>query len=53
QAIALVALAILVSARQWKAILLVLAAVSSAGVYGCSTAIAMNTTNFIRTHRRL
>ncbi|KAF3965001.1 hypothetical protein CMV_010774 [Castanea mollissima] len=42
-----------VSARQWKAILLVLAAVSSAGVYGCSTAIAMNTTNFIRTHRRL
>ncbi|XP_050268198.1 protein TIC 55, chloroplastic [Quercus robur] len=51
--IALVALAILVSARQWKAILLVLAAVSSAGVYGCSTAIAMNTTNFIRTHRRL
>nr|POE91492.1 protein tic 55, chloroplastic [Quercus suber] len=51
--IALITLAILASARQWKAILLVLAAVSSAGVYGCSTAIAMNTTNFIRTHRRL
>lgn len=52
-ALALVALAILASGRQWKAILLLLATVCSAGAYGCSTAFAMNTTNFIRVHRRL
>lgn len=49
----LVTLAILVSGRQWKALLLVSAALCSGGAYACSTAIAMNTTNFIRTHRRL
>ncbi|KAM1133486.1 hypothetical protein ACFX19_043441 [Malus domestica] len=52
-AVAFAALAILVSGRQWKAILLVSAAISSAGVYACSYAVALNTTNFIRTHRRL
>ncbi|KAG6649761.1 protein TIC 55, chloroplastic isoform X2 [Carya illinoinensis] len=52
-ALTLTALAILVSGRQWKALLLVLATVCSAGAYGCSTAVALNTTNFIRTHRRL
>ncbi|KAF7817315.1 protein TIC 55, chloroplastic [Senna tora] len=51
-AIALAALAIMVSGRQWKVLLLVSASMCSAGVYVCSTAIAMNTTNFIRTHRR-
>lgn len=47
------ALAVLATGRQWKALLLVSASVALAGVYLCSTAIAMNTTNFIRTHRRL
>ncbi|KAF3446159.1 hypothetical protein FNV43_RR11338 [Rhamnella rubrinervis] len=52
-AVALAAVAILVSGRQWKALLLVAAAVCSGGAYACSAAIALNTTNFIRTHRRL
>lgn len=52
-AVALATLAILVSGRQWKALLLVTAAVCSGGAYACSAAIALNTTNFIRTHRRL
>lgn len=52
-ALALASLAILVSGRQWKAILLVSATICSAGAYGCSAAVALNTTNFIRTHRRL
>ncbi|KAK9130285.1 hypothetical protein Sjap_010772 [Stephania japonica] len=54
-AVALVsaAFAILVSGRQWKALLLVTATLCLGGVYACSTAIAMNTTNFIRKHRRL
>ncbi|KAJ4836999.1 hypothetical protein Tsubulata_022212 [Turnera subulata] len=52
-AVALTALAILASARQWKALLLGSATLCLAGVYACSTAVAMNTTNFIRTHRRL
>ncbi|KAK9947237.1 hypothetical protein M0R45_012669 [Rubus argutus] len=52
-AVALTALAILISGRQWKALLLVSAAVCSGGVYACSAAVALNTTNFIRTHRRL
>ncbi|KAH8482885.1 hypothetical protein H0E87_030107 [Populus deltoides] len=51
--VALTALAILASGRQWKTFLLVSASLCLAGVYACSTAIAMNTTNFIRTHRRL
>ncbi|CAM8961539.1 unnamed protein product [Rhodiola kirilowii] len=46
-------LAILASTRQWKAILLVSASLCVGGAYACSTAIEMNTTNFIRTHRRL
>ncbi|KAK9098040.1 hypothetical protein Syun_025085 [Stephania yunnanensis] len=54
-AVALVsaAFAILVSGRQWKTLLLVSATLCLGGVYACSTAIAMNTTNFIRKHRRL
>nr|GMD21755.1 protein TIC 55, chloroplastic [Ipomoea batatas] len=47
------AVAILVSGRQWKAAFLLSTSLCLAGVYACSTAIAMNTTNFIRTHRRL
>ncbi|KAF5753645.1 putative pheophorbide a oxygenase [Helianthus annuus] len=45
--------AILFNARQWKAVFLLAAALSGGGAYVCSTAVAMNTTNFIRTHRRL
>ncbi|KAL2897659.1 Protein TIC 55 chloroplastic [Bienertia sinuspersici] len=45
--------AILVSGRQWKALFLVTTSLCLAGVYACSSAIALNTTNFIRTHRRL
>ncbi|VVA11648.1 PREDICTED: TIC 55 [Prunus dulcis] len=52
-ALGLISVAILVAGRQWKAILLVSAAVFSAGAYACSAAVALNTTNFIRTHRRL
>ncbi|PON73178.1 Pheophorbide a oxygenase [Parasponia andersonii] len=52
-AVVFAALAILVSGRQWKALLLVSASLCSGGAYACSTAIALNTTNFIRTHRRL
>ncbi|MED6193640.1 Protein TIC 55, chloroplastic [Stylosanthes scabra] len=52
-AIAFAALSILVAGRQWKTLLLGSAALCSAGAYACSSAIAMNTTNFIRTHRRL
>lgn len=44
--------AILVSGRQWKALFLVTTTLCLAGVYACSAAIALNTTNFIRTHRR-
>nr|GMD23326.1 protein TIC 55, chloroplastic [Ipomoea batatas] len=47
------AVVILVSGRQWKAAFLLSTSLCLAGVYACSTAIAMNTTNFIRTHRRL
>ncbi|KAK9098039.1 hypothetical protein Syun_025084 [Stephania yunnanensis] len=47
------AFAILVSGRQWKTLLLVSATLCLGGVYVCSTAIAMNTANFIRKHRRL
>lgn len=46
-------LAILVSGRQWKALFLVTTALCLSGVYACSAAIRLNTTNFIRTHRRL
>uniref|UniRef100_A0A7N1A4P6 Pheophorbide a oxygenase domain-containing protein n=1 Tax=Kalanchoe fedtschenkoi TaxID=63787 RepID=A0A7N1A4P6_KALFE len=52
-AIVFTTLAILASTRQWKAILLVSASLCFGGAYACSTAIQMNTTNFIRTHRRL
>ncbi|XP_057957729.1 protein TIC 55, chloroplastic [Malania oleifera] len=52
-ALASTAIAILVSGRQWRALLMVSATLCLAGVYACSTAIAMNTTNFIRVHRRL
>ena len=52
-AIASTALAILVAGRQWKALLVVGAALSLAGMYACSTVVSMNTTNFVRIHRRL
>ncbi|XP_043694819.1 protein TIC 55, chloroplastic-like [Telopea speciosissima] len=52
-AIASTALAILVSGRQWKTLCLVSTTLFLAGVYACSTAIALNTTNFIRKHRRV
>ncbi|XP_027085111.1 protein TIC 55, chloroplastic [Coffea arabica] len=53
-AVALVstALAILASGKQWKALLLFSTSLCLVGIHGCSTVIAMNTTNFIRTHRR-
>lgn len=51
--VVMAALAILVSSRQWKAMLMVSAAFCLAGVYACKTVIEMNTTNFIRVHRRL
>ncbi|GFZ08265.1 translocon at the inner envelope membrane of chloroplasts 55-II [Actinidia rufa] len=47
------AFAILVSGRQWKALLLVSTTLCLAGIYACSSAIGLNTTNFIRIHRRL
>ncbi|KAL7170902.1 hypothetical protein ACSBR2_035708 [Camellia fascicularis] len=47
------AFAILVSGSQWKVLFLVTSSLCLAGIYACSTAIAMNTTNFIRIHRRL
>ncbi|KAK1367136.1 PaO domain-containing protein [Heracleum sosnowskyi] len=54
-AIALVSttLAILATGRQWKALLLVSTALCLSGYYFCTAAISLNTTNFIRTHRRL
>ncbi|CAI0438586.1 unnamed protein product [Linum tenue] len=51
-ALALVALAILASQRQWKAFLLVSAGLCLAGAHFTSTVIATKTTNFIRDHRR-
>ncbi|KAH6804534.1 translocon at the inner envelope membrane of chloroplasts 55-II [Perilla frutescens var. frutescens] len=47
------ALAILISGRQWKVAALLSTSLFLAGIQICSTIIAMNTTNFIRTHRRL
>ncbi|KAL1834743.1 hypothetical protein DCAR_0104967 [Daucus carota subsp. sativus] len=54
-AIALVSttLAILATGRQWKALLIVSTALCLSGYYFCTSAISLNTTNFIRTHRRL
>ncbi|KAL9270416.1 TIC 55, chloroplastic-like protein [Drosera capensis] len=46
-------LAILVSGRQWKTLLVVTATLCLAGAYACFKAIELNTTNFIRAHRRL
>ncbi|XP_071702202.1 protein TIC 55, chloroplastic-like [Rutidosis leptorrhynchoides] len=45
--------AILLNGRQWKAMFLLAMAVCAGGAYLCSTVVAMNTTNFIRNHRRL
>lgn len=45
--------AILVSGRQWKALFLVATALCLSGVYACSAGIRLNTTNFMRIHRRL
>ncbi|CAA0814990.1 Protein TIC 55- chloroplastic [Striga hermonthica] len=47
------ALAILVSGRQWKGLLLLSTGLCLGGIYVCSAVIAMHTINFIRTHRRL
>lgn len=52
-AFASVASAILASTRQWKALLLVSAALLGAASYACYSAVSLITTNFIRTHRRL
>ncbi|KAM7512790.1 hypothetical protein LguiB_011665 [Lonicera macranthoides] len=46
-------LAILVSGKQWKALRLVSTSLCLAQIYSCSTAIAMDATNFVRTHWRL
>ncbi|KAA8521470.1 hypothetical protein F0562_012143 [Nyssa sinensis] len=46
-------MAILMCGRQWKALLLISTTLCLAGIYACSSAIAINTTNFIRIHRRL
>lgn len=51
--ITLVALAILVTGRQWKALILLSSALCFGGAYACSAVVTLNTTNFIRTHRRL
>ncbi|PWA97900.1 Pheophorbide a oxygenase [Artemisia annua] len=48
-----VTFAILLNGRQWKALFLLATALCTGGAYMCSTVVAMNTTNFIRTHRRL
>ncbi|GJS19877.1 protein TIC 55, chloroplastic [Tanacetum coccineum] len=48
-----VTFAILLNGRQWKALFLLATALCMGGAYMCSTVVAMNTTNFIRTHRRL
>ncbi|XP_047952344.1 protein TIC 55, chloroplastic-like isoform X1 [Salvia hispanica] len=47
------ALAILASGRMSRVLLLLSAAVFVAGIQICSSVIAMNTTNYIRSHRRL
>ncbi|XP_068648117.1 protein TIC 55, chloroplastic [Aristolochia californica] len=51
--IVLAVAAVLVSGRQWKALLLVSTGLSCAGAYACASAISLVTTNFIRHHRRL
>lgn len=45
--------AILFNGRQWKTLFMLATAVCAGGAYVCATVVAMNTTNFIRTHRRL
>ncbi|KAJ0965703.1 hypothetical protein J5N97_026841 [Dioscorea zingiberensis] len=45
--------AVLANARQWKAVFLVVAAVMLGGASACSGVVALITTNFVRTHRRL
>ncbi|KAL8201109.1 hypothetical protein R6Q57_012448 [Mikania cordata] len=45
--------AILFNGRQWKALFLLATVMFVGGAYVCSMVVAMNTTNFIRTHRRL
>lgn len=52
-ALASTALAILISGRQWKGLLLFTTTLCLTGVYACSNAITLITINFIRTHRRL
>lgn len=47
------ALAVLVSGRQWKVLLLASTAIFLTGAYACSSVVALVTTNFVRKHRRL
>ncbi|KAG0472027.1 hypothetical protein HPP92_016573 [Vanilla planifolia] len=51
--LALVAAAVVASARQWRVGLLVMAALLLGASKACSIVAALITTNFIRTHRRL
>ncbi|KAL6012230.1 Protein TIC 55, chloroplastic [Asimina triloba] len=51
--LATAALAILASGRQWKVLFLASSALFLTGMYTCSSALSLLTTNFVRTHRRL
>ncbi|XXG58515.1 hypothetical protein AAC387_Pa04g0814 [Persea americana] len=51
--LATAALAVLVSGRQWKVLLLASTAIFLTGAYACSSAVSLITTNFVRKHRRL
>lgn len=46
------AMAILVSGRQWKGVLMLCTSLCLVGIYSCSAIIALKTNNFVRTHRR-
>lgn len=45
------AMAILVSGRQWKGVLMLCTSLCLVGIYSCSAIIALKTNNFVRTHR--
>ncbi|XP_031479989.1 protein TIC 55, chloroplastic [Nymphaea colorata] len=46
-------IAVLASGRQWKTLLLLGTTVCLAAAYGCSNALGLITTNFVRNHRRI
>lgn len=46
------AMAILVSGRQWKGVLMLCTSLCLVGIYSCSAIIALKTNNFVRIHRR-